>query len=176
MSAGLSPVEGWLGSKAQHRLATAWRSRELRDRPGQGERELQREAARLGLAYEVSPPMLRWYPDLVFPGVNLIVEVDGRYHWGAAQQRKDAVKDRALSKAGWRVVRVWAEDAVKRPAEVLAGAFVMGLGIGHDGLARCRAKATPAPRVRKPKKPKRHPPPKPVPVYERGRSEILRVV
>ncbi len=49
----------------------------------------------------------RFIADFCAPSVKLIVEVDGAYH--ARRRAADARRDRALARAGWRVVRVDAE-------------------------------------------------------------------
>jgi very-short-patch-repair endonuclease len=120
-------------------------ARHLANHPGRGEPELRRAATELGLAWEASPPIDRWYPDLVFRPVKLIIEVDGAVHFQALQIYKDKRKDEALRNKGWTVVRVWAGDARKRPREVLLGAFTRAFGLGNEeaAMAKCRASRTP---------------------------------
>lgn len=116
------------------------RSKYLADNPGRGERELRAAATTLGLTFECSPPIDRWFPDLVFRGAKLIVEVDGAYHFDPAQVAKDTAKDRTLRRAGWRVVRVWAVDAKRSPMDVLLGAFTQAFGLGEEETAMARCK------------------------------------
>jgi very-short-patch-repair endonuclease len=66
---------------------------------------------RLGVAFRRQVPLLgRYIADLVAPEVRLVVEIDGGYH--AARERADAKRDRALERAGYRVVRVSAESVM----------------------------------------------------------------
>jgi very-short-patch-repair endonuclease len=63
---------------------------------------------RFGVAVRRQVPVLgRFIADLLAPEVRLVVEVDGLYHTrrGAA----DARRDRALLRAGYRVLRLDAE-------------------------------------------------------------------
>ena len=46
----------------------------------------------------------RFIVDLAAPSRRLVVEVDGGYH--AQCKARDARRDRALARAGWRVFRV----------------------------------------------------------------------
>ena len=73
-------------------------------------------------------------PDFVFPKLRLAVFVDGCFWHGcprhatqpknnrafwrnklAGNQRRDALVNRALRRAGWRVLRIWGCDLAKRP-------------------------------------------------------------
>jgi very-short-patch-repair endonuclease len=51
--------------------------------------------------------------DFAATKARLIVEVDGGWH--AGRERADARRDRALERAGWRVVRVAAEGVRAKP-------------------------------------------------------------
>jgi very-short-patch-repair endonuclease len=63
---------------------------------------------RLGVAFRRQVPVLgRFIVDLLAAEVRLVVEVDGGYH--AQRARADARRDRALGRAGYRVLRVEAE-------------------------------------------------------------------
>jgi very-short-patch-repair endonuclease len=65
-------------------------------------------AGRLGVTFRRQVPVLgRFIVDLLAPEVLLVVEVDGLYH----EQRRDADarRDRALARAGYRVLRIEAE-------------------------------------------------------------------
>jgi very-short-patch-repair endonuclease len=81
---------------------------------------------RLGVAFRRQVPVLgRFIVDLLAPAVRLVVEIDGPYH--AQRLEVDARRERAVVRAGYRVVRVEAElvmrdlpAAVARIAEELA--------------------------------------------------------
>ena len=63
---------------------------------------------RLGVGFRRQVPLLGQYiADLLAPEVRLVVEVDGGYH--RQRQWADERRDRALVRAGYRVVRVQAE-------------------------------------------------------------------
>ena len=63
---------------------------------------------RLGVAFRRQVPVLgRFIVDLLAPELRLVVEVDGGYH--EARRRADARRDRALERAGYRVLRLEAE-------------------------------------------------------------------
>ncbi len=63
---------------------------------------------RLGVAFRRQVPVLgRFIVDLLAPEVALVVEIDGAYH--AQRQRADGRRDRALVRAGYRVLRLEAE-------------------------------------------------------------------
>jgi very-short-patch-repair endonuclease len=67
---------------------------------------------RLGVAFRRQVPLLgRYIADLFAAEVGLVVEIDGGYH--AARGRADAKRDRALGRAGYRVVRVSAESVMR---------------------------------------------------------------
>ena len=77
---------------------------------------------RLGVTFRRQVPLLgRFIADLLAPEVRLIVEVDGGYH--AERQRADDRRDRALARAGYRVLRLDAE----RVTRDLAGAVALVL-------------------------------------------------
>jgi very-short-patch-repair endonuclease len=57
------------------------------------------------------PLLGRYIADLFASEVRLVVEIDGGYH--AARGRADAKRDRALARAGYRVVRVSAESVMR---------------------------------------------------------------
>ena len=67
-------------------------------------------AGRLGVAFRRQVVIGRTIADFAAASVRLVVEVDGAYH--AARDLADARRDRALERAGWRVVHVPAELVV----------------------------------------------------------------
>jgi len=63
---------------------------------------------RLGVGFKRQVPVLgRYIVDLLAAEMRLVVEVDGGYHEERA--RADARRDRALERAGYRVLRLEAE-------------------------------------------------------------------
>jgi very-short-patch-repair endonuclease len=82
---------------------------------------------RLGVSFKRQVPLLgRYIADLFAPEVRLVVEIDGGYH--SERGDADARRERALERAGYRVVRVDAElvmcdreAAVAQVRAVIAG-------------------------------------------------------
>ena len=64
-------------------------------------------SSQLGVAFRRQVPLLGFIADFYAPSVRLVVEVDGGYH--ARRVSADARRDRKLTRAGYRVVRVQAE-------------------------------------------------------------------
>jgi very-short-patch-repair endonuclease len=63
---------------------------------------------RLGVAFRRQVPVLgRFIVDFLAPRLRLVVEVDGAYHEDRGEA--DARRDRALARAGYRVLRLRAE-------------------------------------------------------------------
>ena len=80
---------------------------------------------RLGVAFRRQVPVLgRYIVDLLVPSLKLVVEVDGGYH--EERQRQDERRDRALERAGYRVVRVPA-GLVMRNLEGAVAVIVAGI-------------------------------------------------
>ena len=81
----------------------------MRQAPTDSEARLWRalRASQLGVAFRRQVPLLGFIADFYAPSAHLIVEVDGGYH--ARRVSADARRDRKLTRAGYRVVRVQAE-------------------------------------------------------------------
>ncbi len=62
------------------------------------------KGSQLGVGFRRELVIGRFIVDLAAPSRRLVVEIDGGYH--ARIAAKDARRDRALSRAGWRVLRV----------------------------------------------------------------------
>ncbi len=85
----------------------ASRAHAMRVAPTSSERLLFEalRAAFPGIAFRRQVPLCgRFIADLYVPALRLVIEVDGGYH--ARMARADARRDRALRRAGYRVVRV----------------------------------------------------------------------
>jgi very-short-patch-repair endonuclease len=59
----------------------------------------------------------RFIADLFVPASRLVIEIDGSSH--SHRQSADARRDRALQRAGYRVLRIPAELVIHEPAEAL---------------------------------------------------------
>jgi very-short-patch-repair endonuclease len=75
------------------------------------------KGSRLGVGFRRQVPLGRYIADFVAPSCKLVVEVDGGYH--AGRQAADARRDRALSRLGYRVLRVSHELVMQRHEEAL---------------------------------------------------------
>jgi very-short-patch-repair endonuclease len=113
-------------SKA-HSILVARRALEMRASLTRSEARLWRElsAGKLGVWFRRQVPLGRFIADFLAPAARLVVEVDGPYH--ARQSQRDARRDRALRRMGYRVLRLPAdlvmaqsETAVARVREALA--------------------------------------------------------
>ena len=96
---------------SSHRaLVLAERARSMRQQPTTSE-QLLFEALRggkLGVAFKRQVVLLgKYIADLCAPSIGLVVEVDGGYHERTV--RHDEKRDRALARAGYRVLRIEAE-------------------------------------------------------------------
>jgi very-short-patch-repair endonuclease len=92
----------------------AQRALDMRHAPTASEARLFEavRGARLGVAFKRQVPLLgRYIADLYASEVRLVVEVDGGAHVG--RERADARRDRALERAGYRVVRISAECVMR---------------------------------------------------------------
>ncbi len=69
-------------------------------------------AGKIGAAVRRQVPLIgRFIADLFVPEVRLVVEVDGGYH--ARKTRADARRDRALTRAGYRVLRLTNQEVMR---------------------------------------------------------------
>jgi very-short-patch-repair endonuclease len=103
-------MRGKLSSVSSHRgRVLADRAAAMRQAPTASEARLF-EALRggaLGVAFRRQVPLLGQYiVDLLAPEVRLVVEVDGGYH--DERRDADARRDRAVVRAGYRVLRLGA--------------------------------------------------------------------
>jgi very-short-patch-repair endonuclease len=75
----------------------------------------------LGVVFRRQVPLLGFcIADFLAARARLVVEVDGPYHATAARRRADARRDRRLCRAGYRVLRLTAEEVLEQPARALA--------------------------------------------------------
>ncbi len=109
-------------SRSQSRKSAllSGRAREMRATPTRGEARLWQElrGSRLGVAFRRQLVIGRYIADFAAPSVRLVVEVDGGYH--ATRGAQDARRDRALARAGWRVLRLEEQLVLRCMPEALA--------------------------------------------------------
>ena len=72
----------------------------------------------LGVWFRRQVPLGRFVADFAAPAAGLVVEVDGRHH--VAQRARDAQRDRALARMGYRVLRLEAALVLQQPLVALA--------------------------------------------------------
>ena len=92
----------------------------MRQAPTDSEARLWRalRSSQLGVAFRRQVPLLEFIADFYAPSARLVVEVDGAYH--ARRVTADARRDRKLTRAGYRVVRLQAELVMRDlPAALL---------------------------------------------------------
>jgi very-short-patch-repair endonuclease len=100
----------------------------MRACPTRSEEALWRalSGSQLGVAFRRQVPVGRFILDFLAPSVRLAIEVDGRIH--AQRSGADARKERALRRAGYRLIRVDAESVLRELPLVVA--FI------HEALTR----------------------------------------
>jgi very-short-patch-repair endonuclease len=76
--------------------------------------------ARLGVSFRRQVVIGDFIADLAAPSARLVVEVDGAYHAWPGFVARDARRDRALARLGWRVVRVPAQLVQRDLEQALA--------------------------------------------------------
>lgn len=83
------------------------------------EKAIEPVVASLGIPYRWQHICLPYILDYFFPTLGLILEIDGASHDSPEAKEKDAARDAALAKKGWRTVRVSNEWALRATAEEL---------------------------------------------------------
>jgi very-short-patch-repair endonuclease len=81
----------------------------MRQAPTDSEARLWRalRSSQLGVAFRRQVPLLGFVADFYAPSARLVVEIDGGYH--ERRRAADARRDRKLTRAGYRVLRLQAE-------------------------------------------------------------------
>ena len=114
---GPAATSGQEVSMRRNRLSPAFaetlelRARSMRHAPTPSERLLwsRLRAKKLGVLFRRQVVLARFVVDFCAVARKLVVEVDGPYHTRAPFARKDARRDGALSRLGYRVLRLPAE-------------------------------------------------------------------
>jgi leucyl-tRNA synthetase len=75
---------------------------------------------KLGYKFRQQHPIDIFIPDFVCLDRNLIVEVDGGYHFSEEQKLLDAERTRILEQLGYRILRFTNEDVISHPHGVIA--------------------------------------------------------
>ncbi|MEI9937499.1 MAG: endonuclease domain-containing protein [Pseudomonadota bacterium] len=85
----------------------------MRQAPTESEARLWRalRSSQLGVAFRRQVPLLGFIADFYAPSARLIVEVDGGYH--ERRVTVDARRDRKLTRAGYRIVRLQADVVIR---------------------------------------------------------------
>jgi very-short-patch-repair endonuclease len=96
------------------------RAHAMRACPTRSEEALWRalSGSQLGVSFRRQVPFGRFILDFLAPSVRLAIEVDGGIH--AQRSVADARKERALRRAGYRLIRVDAESVLRELPLVLA--------------------------------------------------------
>ena len=78
----------------------------------------------LKIKYEVNQQVGSYFPDIIIPCANLIIECDGDYwHNKPGAQEKDKERDKYLREQGYEVVRIWEHEIKKEPKKALLKAI-----------------------------------------------------
>lgn len=89
---------------------------------------------------DYQPSKLRkWRIDLAVPSLKIAVEIDGRFHGSAQQQRSDSEKNNYLIAAGWRCLRYPASSVLtlKRRERIVEQIKRVMYGVHIPGLDSC---------------------------------------
>lgn len=102
----------------ERRLELAAHARAHRFAPTPSEARLWEAlgTGKLGVGFRRQVVIGRYIVDFASAEARVVVEVDGGYHRG--RRGADARRDEALRRAGWRVVRVSAEEVMRDVGEV----------------------------------------------------------
>ena len=105
---------GW-GAATRKRLKTGTieRARQLRDQAPDQERRLWfqlRELKPLGYHFRRQVPIRGYFLDFAEHRARPAIEIDGSQHGADEHQARDAIRDLALAREGYRVVRFWTGD------------------------------------------------------------------
>ena len=98
---------------SNNKVILAAHAHRLRQAPTDSEARLWRalRSSQLGVAFRRQVPVLGFIVDFYAPAARLVVEVDGGYH--ARRTNADASRDRKLGRAGYRVLRIEAEQVMR---------------------------------------------------------------
>jgi very-short-patch-repair endonuclease len=107
-------------STTPRKLVLEARAHALRSNLTQSEQVLWQaiRGKRLGIAFRRQVVIDNAIVDFCAPSARLVVEVDGGYH--DRRRRADRRRDRALAKAGYRVLRLEAESVLRELPAALA--------------------------------------------------------
>jgi len=118
----MCPPSYYPRSSAHSQAVLKERAAQMRHAPAASEARLFEaiRGGRLGVTFRRQVPVLgRFIADLLASEVRLLVEIDGGYH--AARDAADARRERALELAGYRVLRLDAELAMRDVKAAVAG-------------------------------------------------------
>jgi very-short-patch-repair endonuclease len=107
-------------NRSQIPLHHVTRAQALRESPTRSEEALWRalSGSQLGVAFRRQVPFGRFILDFLAPSARLVIEVDGGIH--VRRKGADARKERALRRAGYRLIRVDAEQVLRELPLVVA--------------------------------------------------------
>jgi very-short-patch-repair endonuclease len=100
------------------RIARTWADT-MRNRPTLPEATILGLLSVCGVPFAYQHPVGRYVIDFAFPAYHLAFELDGKAHECAARHARDLVRDRALIRKGWKVLRV-PQRNLKSPGHFLA--------------------------------------------------------
>ncbi len=92
------------------------RARELRRDMSRAERicwKLLRDRRLSGVKFRRQHPLGPYFADFACVSRKLVIEIDGEHH--AYQVEADARRTAFMERAGWQVLRFWANEVVENP-------------------------------------------------------------
>jgi very-short-patch-repair endonuclease len=72
-----------------------------------------------GWKFRRQRPLGKYVADFSCDALRLVVEVDGPVHDEEVQREHDAIRDEALAEHGYTVLRIAADDVMRKPAAIL---------------------------------------------------------
>ena len=97
------------------------KAREMRKSPTEAESVLWEYLSdnKMGVHFRRQHPIYGYIPDFVSPKAQLIIEIDGGYHYEGEQPEKDAERTSYLNQAGYVVLRFTNEEVLANIDNVL---------------------------------------------------------
>lgn len=101
--------------KKEMKIEKSRRRNELLSKSTDAESSVCRMLDGMGIRYIRQFPIYtgrkKYYADVYIPGMRLIIELDGGYHYTAQQKRRDANRSAGIRRLGYHVCRINNRDA-----------------------------------------------------------------
>lgn len=101
--------------KKEMKIEKSRRRNELLSKSTDAESSVCRMLDRMGIRYIRQFPIYtgrkKYYADVYIPGMKLIIELDGGYHYTEQQRRRDSNRSAGIRRLGYHVCRINNRDA-----------------------------------------------------------------